>query len=73
MCTIVSQGKNRSVKCNKQPDFRSINRQNNLPHEVQRKKNEGWQKKEEEEEEQMFLSVSKMIKIYHGNVIIDKL
>ena len=48
MCTITSQGKKWSVKCNKQPDFRSTNRQNNLLHEVQRKKNEGWRKKEEE-------------------------
>jgi hypothetical protein len=66
MCTIISQGKNRSVKCNKQPNFRSINRQNNLLHEVQRKKNEGWRKKEEE---QMLFSVSNMIGIYQGNVI----
>jgi hypothetical protein len=29
MCTIISQGKNRPVKCNKQPDFQSINRLNN--------------------------------------------
>lgn len=66
---IISQGKNRSVKCNKLPNFRSINRQTNLLHEVQRKKNEGWRKREEEEEEQMLFSVSKMIRIYEGNVI----
>jgi hypothetical protein len=69
MCTIITQGKNRSVKCNKQPDFQSINSQNNLLHEVQRKKNDVWRKKEEEEEEQMLFSVSKMIRIYQGNVI----
>jgi len=36
-------------------------------------KNEGWRKKEEEEEEEMLFSVSKMIRIYQGNVIINKL
>jgi len=71
MCTIISQGNKKSVKCNKQPHFQSINRQNNLLHEVQRKKNEGWRKKEEEE--QMLFSVSKMIRIFQGNVIINKL
>jgi hypothetical protein len=73
MCTKISQGRNRSVKCNKQPDFQSITRQHCLRHVVQRKKNVRWRKKEEYEEEQILFAVSKMIRIFQENVIIDKL